>query len=72
MTLPTSGPLSLNDIKGEFGGLTSPSLGDYYAGGAYVPPGTSGTYGAVPSLVQLASRTFMVRPILHLVPLRLR
>jgi hypothetical protein len=49
MPLPTSGPLSLNDIKGEFGGPTSPSLGDYYAGGTYVPAGTSGTNGAVPS-----------------------
>jgi hypothetical protein len=49
MPLPTSGPLSLNDIKGEFGGPTSPSLGDYYAGGANVPAGTSGTNGAVPS-----------------------
>lgn len=49
MPLPTSGALSLNDIKGEFGGPTSPSLGDYYAGGTYVPAGTSGTNGAVPS-----------------------
>ena len=49
MTLPTSGALSLNDIKGEFGGPTSPSLGDYYAGGTYVAAGTSGTNGAVPS-----------------------
>jgi hypothetical protein len=49
MTLPTSGPLSLNDIKGEFGGPSAPSLGDYYAGGAYVPAGTTGTNGAVPS-----------------------
>ncbi len=49
MTLPTSGALSLNDIKGEFGGPSSPSLGDYYAGGTYVPAGTSGTNGAVPS-----------------------
>jgi hypothetical protein len=49
MTLPTSGPLSLNDIKGEFGGLTAPSLGDYYAGGTYVPAGTTGTNGPVPS-----------------------
>jgi len=49
VTLPTSGALSLNDIKGEFGGPASPSLGDYYAGGTYVPAGTSGTNGAVPS-----------------------
>ena len=41
MTLPSSGPLSLSDIQGEFGGPGSPSLGDYYAGGSYVPSGTS-------------------------------
>lgn len=58
MTLPTSGPLSLNDIKGEFGGPTSPSLGDYYAGGAYVPPGTTGTYGAVPSTGTISIQNF--------------
>jgi len=49
MTLPTSGPLSLSDIKGEFGGNTSPALKDYYAGGSFVPLGTTGTYGAVPT-----------------------
>lgn len=58
MTLPTSGPLSLNDIKGEFGGPTSPSLGDYYAGGSYVPSGTSGTYGAVPSSGTISIQNF--------------
>lgn len=58
MTLPTSGPLSLNDIKGEFGGPTSPSLGDYYAGGTYVPAGTTGTYGAVPSSGQISIQNF--------------
>lgn len=58
MTLPSSGPLSLNDIKGEFGGPASPSLGDYYAGGSYVPPGTSGTYGAVPSSGTISIQNF--------------
>lgn len=58
MTLPTSGALSLNDIKGEFGGPTSPSLGDYYAGGSYVPSGTSGTYGAVPSSGAISIQNF--------------
>jgi hypothetical protein len=49
MALPGPGvPLSLNDIKGEFGGPSSPSLADYYAGGSYVNSGTSGTYGPVP------------------------
>jgi hypothetical protein len=58
MPLPSSGPLSLNDIKGEFGGPASPSLGDYYAGGAYVPAGTTGTHGAVPSTGTISIRNF--------------
>jgi len=50
MALPGPGvPLSLNDIKGEFGGPSSPSLANYYAGGSYVNSGTSGTYGPVPT-----------------------
>ena len=49
MTLPTSGPLTLANIQSEFGGSNPISLNEYYAGGAYVPAGTSGTYGAVPS-----------------------
>lgn len=49
MTLPTSGPLTLADIQTEFGGSNPISLSEYYAGGSYVPAGTSGTNGAVPS-----------------------
>jgi len=49
MTLPTSGPLSLSDIQTEFGGSNPISLNEYYAGGSYVPAGTTGTNGAVPS-----------------------
>ena len=49
MTLPTSGPLTLADIQTEFGGSNPISLSEYYSGGAYVPAGTSGTNGAVPS-----------------------
>ena len=49
MTLQTSGAISLNDLKTEFGGPADPALGDYYAGGSYVPSGTSGTNGAVPT-----------------------
>lgn len=58
MTLPSSGPLSLSDIQGEFGGSNPISLSEYYAGGAYVPPGTSGTYGAVPSSGAIGIRNF--------------
>jgi hypothetical protein len=49
MTLPTSGPISLSAIQTEFGGTAPTSLSEYYAGGAYVPAGTSGTNGPVPS-----------------------
>lgn len=49
MALPTSGPLTLAQIQTEFGGSNPISLNEYYAGGANVPAGTSGTNGAVPS-----------------------
>lgn len=49
MPLPSSGPLSLANIQTEFGGTNPISLNEYYAGGALVPAGTSGTNGAVPS-----------------------
>lgn len=37
MTLPLSGPLSLNDIQGEFGGTNPIEIDEYYRGGANVP-----------------------------------
>lgn len=49
MALPTSGTLTLAQIQTEFGGSNPISLSEYYAGGANVPSGTSGTNGAVPS-----------------------
>jgi hypothetical protein len=49
MTLPTSGPLSLLDIQGEWGGEAPISLGEYYAGGFYVPFGTIGSNSPVAS-----------------------
>lgn len=58
MTLPTSGPLSLSAIQSEFGGSNPISLSEYYAGGAYVTAGTSGTYGAVPSSGTISIRNF--------------
>lgn len=58
MTLPTSGPLTLANIQSEFGGSNPISLNEYYAGGAYVPAGTSGTYGAVPSSGAISIRNF--------------
>lgn len=58
MALPTSGPLSLANIQTEFGGSNPISLSEYYAGGAYVPSGTTGTYGAVPSSGAISLRNF--------------
>lgn len=49
MALQTSGAISLSDIQTEFGGSNPISLSEYYAGGSYVPSGTSGTNGAVPT-----------------------
>ena len=58
MAIPSSGPISLTTIQTEFGGSAPTSLNEYYAGGAYVPAGTSGTYGAVPSSGQISLRNF--------------
>lgn len=41
--LPSSGPLSINDLKDFFGGPASPSISDYYRGGAYTPSTVSTT-----------------------------
>jgi hypothetical protein len=58
MTLPSSGPLSLSDIQGEFGGSNPIGLNEYYAGGGLVPAGTTGTYGAVPTSGQISVQNF--------------
>lgn len=49
MTLQASGTITMDQIQTEFGGSNPISLNEYYAGGSYVPSGTSGTNGAVPS-----------------------
>jgi len=58
MALPASGPLALTDIQTEFGGANPIGMNEYYAGGGLVPPGTSGTYGAVPSSGALSVQNF--------------
>ena len=58
MTLPSSGPLAFTDIQTEFGGSNPIGLNEYYAGGSYVPAGTTGTYGAVPSSGQIGVQNF--------------
>jgi len=49
MAIQTSGAITLSDIQTEFGGSNPVSLSEYYAGGSYVPSGTSGTNGSVPA-----------------------
>jgi len=59
MPLPTPpNPISFADVKTEFGGVNPVSLAAYYAGGAFVPAGTLGTYGAVPSSGAISLRNF--------------
>lgn len=49
MTLQSSGAIKFSELQTEFGGSNPISLSEYYAGGAYVPSGTSGVNGAVPT-----------------------
>ncbi len=58
MPLPSSGPLALSQIQTEFGGSNPISLSEYYAGGSFVPAGTTGTFGAVPSSGTISIRNF--------------
>ena len=58
MAIPSSGPLSFTTIQTEFGGANPIGLNEYYAGGAYVPAGTTGTNGAVPSSGALSINKF--------------
>lgn len=44
--LQSSGDISINNIKTLFGGPTSPSLANYYRGGAYVPTTKTVSYTA--------------------------
>lgn len=58
MALPTSGPLTLQNIQTEFGGNNPISLNAYYAGGSRVPAGTTGTNGAVPTSGAISVNNF--------------
>ena len=49
MTVKSSGSLAFSEIQTEFTGSNPISLSEYYANGAYVPAGTSGINGAIPS-----------------------
>ena len=63
MPLPESGPLSLLNISDEYGGSTPDALGEYYAGGSYVPSGTEGINGPIPRSGALEIRDFYGSPV---------
>lgn len=54
MVLQASGTISLSNIQAEFGGVPPTQFSEYFAGGAYVPSGTSG----VPSSGQMSFSQF--------------
>jgi len=58
VSLPTSGPLSLQQIATEFKASNPVSLSQLYAGGGLVPAGTSGTYGPVPTSGTISIQNF--------------
>lgn len=58
MALQTSGAITLQNVQTEFGGSNPIGINEYYAGGSYVPSGTSGTYGSVPSSGTISLQNF--------------
>lgn len=58
MPLPASGPLTLSQIRNEFGGTNPVSMSGYYRGGAFVPVGTTGNNGVIPTSGTLAMSKF--------------
>lgn len=50
--------LALSEIQTEFGGSNPISLNEYYAGGANVPSGTTGDFGALPTSGTIAVQKF--------------
>jgi hypothetical protein len=58
MALQTSGAISLANVQTEFEGENPISISEYYANGTYVPAGTSGTNGAVPTSGQISFSQF--------------
>ena len=58
MAIANSGAISLSTIQTEFGGSNPISINEYYAGGTYVPSGTSGVNGAVPTSGQISFSQF--------------
>lgn len=65
MTIPASGPISLSQLKNEFGGNGSPKFSDYYRGGPFNSSWneTVGTTGALSlSMFRNLSKPYQPRP----------
>lgn len=57
MALPTTS-LSFSALQTEFGGSNPISLSEYYRGGAYVPSGTTSSYGTIPTSGSISMGVF--------------
>jgi hypothetical protein len=51
MPIPETGPVSILDVRNEFAPTKNPphSLNQFYSGGSFVPAGTTGKNGVIPS-----------------------
>lgn len=58
MALPSTGPISAQEIQAEFGGENPISINEYYSNGPYVPLGTMGALGSVPNVGTISFRNF--------------
>lgn len=58
MAIPSSGAISLTTIQTEFGGANPISMSEYYAGGTYVPTGSTGDSGPIPTSGQISISEF--------------
>jgi len=58
MAIPSSGPISLDDIQTEFGGTNPIGLSEYYAGGSFVSSGTTGDSGPIPTSGEISIGEF--------------
>jgi hypothetical protein len=61
MTLPSSGTISIDDLRTEFSGPTPSSLSDYYRGGTYVPATGTAREPATGYNFSLTSPTYIWR-----------
>ena len=63
MPLPTAPPISVQDILTEFGAPAGTGLAGMVAGGTYVPAGTQGVNGPIPSAPPISVTNFYGAPL---------